>query len=427
MKFLIFSLITLFVSHISAQSYNISQLGLEQGLTNSYIVSITQDRDGFLWFATEEGLNKFDGIHFIGHYKYTQSISGNELNRIYADKNKPIIWIATQRAGLNAYNYETQSMELFSHEDDNPNSIITNDITDIKPANGNNLWISTFHYGVDLFDTKNKCFTHYNNQTLPSLCSNKTWTIMDDGEGHLYIGHAGFGMSILSLANNTVKNYMNSPWKSNSIPGNDVRCIYKDTHGNIWIGTEKGLSIFDDKKEEFIVPSHLPQELRNSYVFDIYQTDDDKLWIGTELNGIFIIDLKRDFLRPLEKEMNIEHIITSDNINYSLANSTVRSIFQDEFGNIWIGTYGGGVNFISHTPPLFSSYNYSPISTDLYSINNRIALSLCTGVDNELWIGTDGSGISVFQKGLRTHTYDKKNGNLAHNSVIALYKDSYNP
>ena len=68
---------------------------------------------------------------------------------------------------------------------DNPNSIITNDITDIKPANGNNLWISTFHYGVDLFDTKNKCFTHYNNQTLPSLCSNKTWTIMDDGEGHL--------------------------------------------------------------------------------------------------------------------------------------------------------------------------------------------------------------------------------------------------
>ena len=426
MKFLIFSLITLFVSHISAQSYNISQLGLEQGLTNSYIVSITQDRDGFLWFATEEGLNKFDGIHFIGHYKYTQSISGNELNRIYADKNKPIIWIATQRAGLNAYNYETQSMELFSHEDDNPNSIITNDITDIKPANGNNLWISTFHYGVDLFDTKNKCFTHYNNQTLPSLCSNKTWTIMDDGEGHLYIGHAGFGMSILSLANNTVKNYMNSPWKSNSIPGNDVRCIYKDTHGNIWIGTEKGLSIFDDKKEEFIVPSHLPQELRNSYVFDIYQTDDDKLWIGTELNGIFIIDLKRDFLRPLEKEMNIEHIITSDNINYSLANSTVRSIFQDEFGNIWIGTYGGGVNFISHTPPLFSSYNYSPISTDLYSINNRIALSLCTGVDNELWIGTDGSGISVFQKGLRTHTYDKKNGNLAHNSVIALYKDSYN-
>lgn len=107
-----------------------------------------------MWFATEEGLNKFDGIHFIGHYKYTQSISGNELNRIYADKNKPIIWIATQRAGLNAYNYETQSMELFSHEDDNPNSIITNDITDIKPANGNNLWISTFHYGVDLFDTK---------------------------------------------------------------------------------------------------------------------------------------------------------------------------------------------------------------------------------------------------------------------------------
>lgn len=88
-----------------AQSHSVKRLGIEQGLSNNYVVSITQDKQGFLWFATEEGLNKFDGTRFTTYYKNdltqdNQGITGNELNRVYADTKRPIIWIATQRDGL---------------------------------------------------------------------------------------------------------------------------------------------------------------------------------------------------------------------------------------------------------------------------------------------------------------------------------------
>ena len=87
---------------VAAHPYLIQRLGIEQGLSNNYVLSITQDKQGFLWFATEEGLNKFDGTRFITYYKNdpsknSQSITGNELNQVYADPKRPIIWVATQR------------------------------------------------------------------------------------------------------------------------------------------------------------------------------------------------------------------------------------------------------------------------------------------------------------------------------------------
>ena len=134
MKSLLTSLVLIFSSFLYSQNYYVKQLGIEQGLSNNSVVNITQDKDGFLWFATEEGLNKFDGNRFINYYKHTNHISGNELNSIYADPTEPIIWIATQRAGMNAYNYEKDELTVFTHDDSNPNSLITNDVTHISPA-----------------------------------------------------------------------------------------------------------------------------------------------------------------------------------------------------------------------------------------------------------------------------------------------------
>lgn len=116
MKSLLTSLVLIFSSFIFS-NYYVKQLGIEQGLSNNSVVNITQDKDGFLWFATEEGLNKFDGNRFINYYKHTNHISGNELNSIYADPTEPIIWIATQRAGMNAYNYEKDELTVFTHDD----------------------------------------------------------------------------------------------------------------------------------------------------------------------------------------------------------------------------------------------------------------------------------------------------------------------
>ena len=93
---------------LTAQPYAVRQLGIEKGLSNNYVVSIAQDKEVFLWFATEEGLNKFDGTRFITYYKNETKngygITGNELNCLLDDPKDSILWIGTQRAGWNAYN-----------------------------------------------------------------------------------------------------------------------------------------------------------------------------------------------------------------------------------------------------------------------------------------------------------------------------------
>ena len=190
---------------LSAQPSSITQLGVEQGLSNNHVVSITQDKDGFLWFATEEGLNKFDGIRFTSFFKHTHDISGNELNYVLADENEPVIWIATQRDGLNAYNYVKDSLEVFQHVNKDENSLITNDVTAIAHSWDGNLWLSTYHRGVEYFDKKNKSFSHYNTATLSGLPSDNVWTVMDDQEGHLFMGHVSDGLSVLTLGSNLVK------------------------------------------------------------------------------------------------------------------------------------------------------------------------------------------------------------------------------
>lgn len=98
------------IAEISSQPYTIKKLGLEKGLSNNYINDIVEDKKGYLWFATEEGLNKLEGNHFTSFYKKSGKVlnlTGNELNCLLDDPTEPILWIGTQRSGLNAFNYQT--------------------------------------------------------------------------------------------------------------------------------------------------------------------------------------------------------------------------------------------------------------------------------------------------------------------------------
>lgn len=423
MRLLSLAFFFLLFSGLSAQPSSITQLGVEQGLSNNHVVSITQDKDGFLWFATEEGLNKFDGIRFTSFFKHTRDISGNELNYVLADENDPVIWIATQRDGLNAYNYVKDSLEVFQHVNKDENSLITNDVTAIAHSLDGNLWLSTYHRGVEYFDKKSKSFSHYNTATLSGLPSDNVWTIMDDQEGHLFMGHVSDGLSVLTLGSNLVKNYRHNPADAASIPGNEVRRVYKDRHQNIWVGTDKGLVLFNAEREIFIKPDVSADSPLSSAIFDVRQTEDNKLWITTELNGVYVLDLRQHFFTS-PTQLNMQHYTVGYNRN-SLSNPTVRCVFQDSFSNIWLGTYGGGINFIGHEPPLFNKYSFSPVAEDTYAMNNRMALSLTLDGENKLWIGTDGGGINVFEKGKRIHLFSKESGELSHNSIQALFKDSF--
>ena len=422
----IFVLWLLLLSVVSlAQPYTVKQLGIEKGLSNNYVVSIAQDKQGFLWFATEEGLNKFDGTRFITYLKNEdltrQGITGNELNCLLDDPQDSILWIGTQRAGLNAYDYVNNTFLCYRHDDENPESLITDDVTKIVAATDGNLWITTYWRGVDYFDKKAGKFIHYNTQTVPGLASDNIWSVVDGGDGKLYMGHVHHGFSVLSLKDKKVKNFMHDPEDPVSLPGNGVTCIYKDLSGNIWLGTDRGLALFNPEDENFIHFHHSEDGVPHT-VFDIRQFDGNKLWIAMEFGGIAILDLtQRMFLSP--DQVRFQYIKEGDD-EYSLSNSTVRCLFQDSFKNVWAGMWGGGINFLSHESSYFNVYSYSPIQHSGSSLNNKTASSVCVARDGKLWIGTDGGGINVFDKGKRVAVYKEETGDLTDNSIQAALCDS---
>jgi len=356
-----------------------------------------------------------------------QGITGNELNRVYADSKRPIIWIATQRDGLNAYNYDEQTFTAYQHNPENPHSLITNDVTDISPStqNDDGLWVSTYYRGIEYLNINNGQFTHYNRSTVPSLPSNQTWTVLDGGDNNLYIGHVGSGFSIFSLKDKSVKNFQNETGNPTSLPGNDVFCIIKDANGNIWLGTNNGLALYNAANDNFITFRNNKNDKYAtlcSRILSIRQLKDNRLWIASELNGIAILNLKQGmFLSP--EELSIEYIQEGDD-SRSLSNASARCIFQDSFDNIWIGTWGGGINFISSKPPLFTTLSYSPIPNNENSLNNKVASSLCMDRQGRIWIGTDGGGINVFEGEKRIAIYKKESGDIPSNFILASLQDS---
>lgn len=403
------------IAEISSQPYTIKKLGLEKGLSNNYINDIVEDKKGYLWFATEEGLNKLEGNHFTSFYKKSGKVlnlTGNELNCLLDDPTEPILWIGTQRSGLNAFNYQTNQQIIYQHDKKNPNSICTNDITGIYPTSDGNLWITTYWQGIDYLDKKTGKFTHYNQTTIPELPSNTVWTLLDDNKGNLYIGHhAENGMSILSLKTKKVKNFTHDPNNKKTLPHNNVQCIFKDNTGNIWVGTGRGLALFNPNTEEFIWLGEKNPSLSH-LVYDIQQFNENQLWVATELGGIAIIDLSKTLFNTAEEI----HVIQAGNNEHNLNNSTVRCLFQDSHQNIWAGTWGGGINFLSSDGALFKSFSYSPNSPES-SLSTQIASAVCIDKQGLLWIGTDGGGINVLKDGQRIATYTEESGHLSGNSV----------
>lgn len=405
----------------AAQSYTIKHLDMRQGLSNNHVVSIAQDKRGILWFATEEGLNKFDGINFSAYYEENnekQSITGNGLNCVFDDPKDSILWIGTQRDGLNAYNYANDTFTAYQHDPNNPESLITDDITQIIAANDSNLFISTYWGGVEYLDKKTGKFTHYNATTVPGFPNNGIWAIEKGEDDILYIGHAENGFSILSTKNKTIKNYIHDPNDPNSLPSNEVGSICRDRNGNIWVGTGKGLALFNPETGKFIRFNDKDKNL--SYrIHTIRQLHDNQLWIGMEFGGIAIMDLSQHmFHSPVQCQLTV---IKEDR---GVSQLSIRSLFQDTFGNIWAGSWGGGIKFINPNPPLFSLYQYSPFPFSEGHLTSQIVTSVCIDHQNNLWVGLSEGEINLFNNGKQIAFYNKQNKKLPEAPIQASFCDS---
>lgn len=415
---LIFLACTLALS-ATARLYNVKTFGMEQGLSSNYVVSIEQDKHGFLWFATEEGLNRFDGLGFYTFYKDDKhsTITGNELNCLLDDPRDPVMWIATQRNGLDAYNYDTGTFRYYRHDDNDPHSMATNDVTSVSPSADGNIWITTYWKGADYLDKRSGRFTHYNKDNVRGLPDNTLWCLMDAGGGIVYLGHVRSGMSILDTKTRRVVSLRHDPRNPYSISSDEVSCIYRDRKGTIWVGTGQGLDVFDPVTHRFL---HFTDGGRFGFkVMSMREMSDGRLWLATEMGGIAIIDNRGTAVDALRRPVEYLRVQPGHN---SISGNSVRCIREDRYGNKWIGLYGEGVNLLSHDLPLFGKLAYSPIATP-WSLTFKSVFGIATDAAGWLWAGTDGDGINVFDPSfVRRKEIRQGSGNSL--SVQTAYRDS---
>jgi signal transduction histidine kinase/ligand-binding sensor domain-containing protein/DNA-binding response OmpR family regulator len=402
----------------TAEPFVVRHLGMEKGLSSNFVLHIAQDKNGTLWFATEEGLNRFDGSRFYTYYKRDgkNSISANELNCLLDDPQAPILWIGTQRDGLNAFDYDKQRFTCYKHNRHDKHSLVTNDITGVAPSADGSIWVSTYWQGVDHFDRKTERFTHYNRKTVKGLKSNQTWTALDGGDGSLYVGHVNAGLSIIDVRTRVARNFMHDAQNPYSISDNEVNCLYRDKRGTLWVGTGRGLDIFDQLNGRFVHVN--PTEISGHRISCIKELSDGRLWVGTEQGGLAILSIGQGLLTS--SGVFPSFFLREGDTATSLSGNSVRTVFEDQFHNVWIGTYGGGVSFYSYVLPPFRQLSYAPVD-QLHHLSNKTALSVCYDAGGNLWVGTDGAGVEVYNRRFeRIASYPLSVGT----SVQAAFRDS---
>ncbi|MGA9293924.1 MAG: sigma 54-interacting transcriptional regulator [Ignavibacteriaceae bacterium] len=423
---------------LSGQSSNLvfEQLFLQHGLSQSIVKCIVQDKEGFLYFGTEDGLNRYDGYTFTvmrNSPEDTNSLSYNDINTICIDPEGNI-WIGTFNSGLNKYNPYRKKITRFTFDHNNPNTISHDNINSICADSSGIIWVGTDN-GLNKFTPKNsendeyiieRIFHQPSNEL--SLSDNTVYSLMQDDYSNLWIGTSD-GLNILSKNKNGSGEYSFINFKSNlsddlSLSDNTVRAIYRDSRQNIWIGTDKGLNkVLRNARnkitgfKKYLNDVHNINSLSHNQVYAVCEDNSGKLWIGTNGGGLNLFNsddnsFTRYFHDPLDPR--------------SLAYNEIRAVFKDKSGTMWIGTYGSGIDKVSRGAGEFILYKYRP--NDNNSLSHPIIWAIYEDNNDILWIGTHGGGLNKLDRERNKYECYRHNPNnknsLSNDIVRVIYKDS---
>jgi len=396
----------------------------EMGLSQATVHCILQDSKGFLWFGTEDGLNKFDGYNFT-IYRHVESdsnsISDNFIWALYEDRDANI-WIGTSTGGLNKYDAEKNVFIHYRHDPQVPNSLSQDDVRSINEDRLGNLWVGTNTGGLNKLNKTKETFTRYKNNPADenSLSSNSIRDIVGDGKGNLWIGTNGGGLNKFNIRNEEFTRFTINPRTFNSINNNFIWALLVDKEGTIWIGTNgSGLNKLNPETLTFEYYSEEPDNpnsLVNNNVTSLYQDEKGMIWVGTE-GGLSVVSADWNGF------INFKHDPLRTG---SLSSNIIRYITEDRSGLIWIGTVGGGVNKYNRERKQFIHYQNDP--ADPNSLSSNLIRSVWEDSEGMLWVGTLGGGLNKFDKNENKFTHYTNNENLkrsiSNDRVTSIYEDS---
>lgn len=384
---------------LNSQPLVLRNLGMESGLSNLLVTDIEKDQKGFIWVATEAGLNCFDGRRFRTFLKSNSNLSGNALNALLFDKKENRLWVGS-KTGLSIMDRTTMKLERIPALDSlNISNIVS---LSYSAAPDSNIWVADHYYDIALCHRQSgKVVMHLSAAKLKFPSSFRC--VLDNGKGQLYIGHEGDGFTIFDLKQQKFRNYRYDFQNPHSLPGNDVFCFCIDHIGNLWLGTNNGLALYRPETDDFITFRHNqknPFSLVSDIIYDIREMHDGTLWIASDIGGVNILDLSQiSFQSPDDvKFRSID--VTYD--KYGLSSGNIRSLLEDDYGNVWIGNRSSGVDFVGHSLPPFHVLPYRKRGQDVKLEN---VVGICSYGNDGVWLGGMNE-VALFCKGKEIRRID---------------------
>jgi signal transduction histidine kinase/CheY-like chemotaxis protein/ligand-binding sensor domain-containing protein len=389
-KKLLVSLLTIFFAQqvrvSGQQKISVSLLTSVNGLSQNTINCLFEDRYGFLWFGTQDGLNKYDGYK-ITVYKHilndSSSLPANHITAIGEDAQGNL-WVGTRTAGIGRLNRSNDTFTNYKHDARRLTSISDNSINCIYKDSSSQLWIGT-DKGLNRFNAKTGSFTCY--RGLPrkpnTLSSNVIYSVFEDDDHRFWIG-TDSGIDLLNRSTGQVIRY---PDKAGKGTGNMIYTICEDARHQIWLGTDKGLKCFSPRNASFayyaVDPDNNSADGVNP-VFCIQAINNNKFWLGTNTT-LQLFDAEKRHLIALKNKTVEDNLMPNDGI---------YSMFADPNGILWIGTTSQGVlkydKNLSVFPALKTSLTHIPSA-------KNIIRGIAEDKKHNLYLATD-AGLNYYNR-----------------------------
>jgi ligand-binding sensor domain-containing protein/signal transduction histidine kinase len=432
------------VQTLMAQPYYFRHYQVENGLSNNTVFCSMQDKDGFMWFGTKDGLNRFDGYRFKLlnlESNNEQPLSRDQITSLLTD-DKEILWVGSQK-GLFQFDARKERLVRFLDSFQNIRELSmdkkgqlwfisgftvirysrsTNKVkvfspsryfsaTSICQSEEGTLWVATVDGFLLKFDTATEAFQRYNVFShSPAVVSNWIEKIRPTGSGSIYIGTSSQGLKEFDIATSTYKDVlMYNPDKTAIY----VRDILQRSEQEFWFATESGIFILNTETKKIITlkKNYLdPYSLSDNAIYTLYKDTEGGVWAGTYFGG----------LNYFPRQYSPFHKYFPDYTKNSISGNVVREITEDHFGNLWLATEDAGLNKLDRKTGLFTHFEPTgaPTSIAYSNIHGLIV------VGNDLWVGTFEHGLDILdvKTGKVKQHYSAGNGpnDLKNNFIITF-------
>jgi diguanylate cyclase (GGDEF)-like protein len=387
------------------------RISVSHGLSHNTVYSILQDRQGFLWFGTEDGLNRYDGYNFkVLRYVHSdpRTLTSSWVTCLLEDGDGSL-WIGTTN-GLSKLDRRNETILRYRATPSVSSSLSLDDIACLAQDGEGNLWIGTAGGGLNMIAARELAvaFPSFNyfgpSESDPrALGGLSIRALLVDSRGTLWVGCEDGGLFRLVHEPGTTRYEFvplaRDPARSSLAPPEDVLALAEDQHGQLWIGGSSGLYRFQPatgRLHRFGSEQRERGSLSHDYVRCLYVDRTGTLWVGTDGGGL-------DKLLPESARTDVprfERFVCDRFASESLSNNAIESLYEDRSGVLWVGTYLGGLNKLvlrgvrpGHREERpFGLYQANP--NDKSSLSGNLINAIAEDSRGQLWIGTDGDGLN---------------------------------